>query len=167
MGIKIPARSDTILARRRRPTTSPSIFCFEPAPSQPTLEIIEKNLSGGMFDVPSGRQQDDSGGRRQIQDVSNDLTYRWMLEFVVITTCELEETSRLMPVPVTQSGAGSDVLEPLVESGVPSRYAPRPEPVYQHSISAGRGLINPTESYALMGSRMLGCHLVARSWRGG
>lgn len=115
-----------------------------------------------MFDVPGSRQQNDFLSVCDIQDVDHGLTSRWPAELLGVTIFELDETTRLMAIPLSQSRSWGNVFEPFVESSVFFGYASRPKSIDQHSVSPGCVVENPTQGQTLARADMSPWHLAIR-----
>lgn len=101
-------------------------------------EDFSQDCRTRAFQILGGRDEHDlvaslltQRGQRHRAQRSECLPGRESGQLFPVATVELREALGDMSVPLTQLLTGSDVLRPLVEGGVLSRDAPRPEPVDQ------------------------------------
>ncbi len=99
--------------------------------------MIEQYLGPGVLHVPGRREQNDLATAGEFQQMRHRFDGRRHLELVSIPAGELFETLDLMPVPLAEPGAGSDVFEPLVEMRIGPSHSPRPEPIDQNPRPPG------------------------------
>ena len=101
--------------------------------------MIQQDPGPGMVDVLGGGEQDHRPGVGHLDEMGHRFGSGWSSQLGPVAVTELLEAINLMPVPAAELGAGSHILEPLVEPGVGLPHPTRPETVDQDPVT-GRAL---------------------------
>jgi hypothetical protein len=78
--------------------------------------MIQQDPGPGMLYVFGGCEQYHWPGVGQFDEMLDRVGPEWPFQLGPVTTGELLEAIHVVPVPATELGAGSRILEPLVES---------------------------------------------------
>jgi hypothetical protein len=104
---------------------------------------------GGLadVDVPGRGEQGHRPGGRQGAQTAELLALRAAGQLVQVTTPELAELGRVVPVPLAQLSGRGGVLGPLVQPGRVLAQAPRPDPVDEHpgAVVRRRRVVNAAD----------------------
>lgn len=122
-------------------------------------EMVEQDVGARVTQIPGRREEDDRLDGGELEQMSDRAQGRGLAQLGPVTGRELLEATHVVPVPATQIGAGGDVLEPFVQTGVGLGHPPGPEPIHEHAISPGNGgFIDPMQEERHPGRAYAGGH---------